>query len=738
MDRRARGGVDVRPGRCDVSATSSTAADFTEMFCTAMREAGVPTSDEIHADGRLHRVHVEGDSIGSRNGWYVLHSDDPPAGAFGSWRTGVSDTWCAAASSDLTATEWERWIRKAGQSRHRQAEAQRHRQEQARERSARLWAKSRTADPGHPYLRRKGADPHGLRQLGDRLLIPVRGPDGTLLGLQRIGPDGLKRFIAGTEVRGSYHAIGTPDGVLIVAEGYATAATIHEATGHAVAVAFNCGNLTPVAKALRNKLGADVRIIIAADNDRDTEGNPGLTAATEAARTVGGLLATPIFDTGEEGSDFNDLAHLRGAEVVVERIGAASQPEPGHVETPLKWPKPLAAEAFHGPAGEFVRVVEPHSEADPTALLTGFLVMAGNAIGDGPHLCVEADEHPGRLFGVWVGQTAGGRKGVAQGRTRSAVVKADEVWVERVQSGLSSGEGLIQAVRDPVIEGEGDDLVVSDVGVIDKRLMVVEAEFASTLRVLGRDGNTLSPTLRNAWDSGRLQTMTKGSPSRATGAHISILGHITADELRRYLTATEAGNGFANRFLWICVRRSKALPFGGDLDPTGLDTAIADLKRAIEWAKTATTLTWAPEARPIWASVYPSLSAGRPGMLGAITSRAEAQTVRLATLYAALDRSNEIRPEHLHAALAVWDYALESARYIFGDDLGDPVADEILRALRTRPRGMTRNELRDHFQRHKSAETIGAALDLLRRRGLVDVSKVETGGRPAERWRSIG
>ena len=728
-----------------MTAKTPTLADVLSEFRSAMREAGVPTSDDICADGQLQRFHVEGDKPGSRNGWYVLHTDDPPAGACGSWRTGVSQTWCLQAGGAMSAAEHEQFRRKSERTKLllRKQEQQRH--TEARERAAYVWGNASPAASEHPYLQAKSIQVHGIRQDRGQLLIPVYGADSILRGLQYISEDGDKLFQTGTEVKGGYYPIGEPSGTLIICEGYATGATIHEATRHAVAVAFNCCNLKPVAQALQRKLGGAIQIIIAADDDQDTKGNPGVASATGAAQTIKGLLAVPTFAAGETGSDFNDLANLRGLEAVVADIEAAASLE--SVVAPItsqptrdrvpEWPEPLEPEALYGLAGEFVRTVEPHSEADPAALLTGLLAMAGNAIGCGPHLRVEADEHPGRLFVVWVGATAGGRKGTAQGRTSSAVVLADEAWAQRVQSGLSSGEGLIHAVRDPVIGGERDKLEVSDPGVIDKRLMVVEAEFASTLRILRREGNTLSPTLRNAWDSGDLQTLTKGSPTRATGAHISVIGHITAAELRHYLTATEAGNGFANRFLWICVRRSKALPFGGDLDPQGLENVTRQLRAAIEWASSTTVLTWAAETRQIWANVYPSLSEGRPGLLGAVTSRAEAQTVRLATLYAALDCSSQIMPEHLHAALAVWDYALASAKCIFGEDLGNPLADQILSALHGCPDGMTRTGLRNHFDRHKSSAEIGAALKLLSEKGLVEKSKVGTNGRPAECWRLV-
>ena len=238
------------------------------------------------------------------------------------------------------------------------------------------------------------------------------------------------------------------------------------------------------------------------------------------------------------------------------------------------WPEPLCAEALHGLAGDVVDLITPHSEADPAALLVQFLIAFGNAIGRGPCFEVEGVQHATNLFAVMVGETAKARKGTSWGRIRRLFELGDSAWVRtRVESGLSSGEGLIWAVRDP---GERHERIseggqtryeprIGDPGVADKRLLVLEEEFASTLRTMGRDGNTLSPIIRRAWDNGNLSSLVKNSPCRATGALISIIGHITAEELRRYLDRTEAGNGFANRFLFVCVRRSKMLPEGGSL-----------------------------------------------------------------------------------------------------------------------------------------------------------------------------
>jgi DNA-binding transcriptional ArsR family regulator len=415
----------------------------------------------------------------------------------------------------------------------------------------------------------------------------------------------------------------------------------------------------------------------------------------------------------------------------------------------LEWPAPMAPEAFHGLPGEFVRLVDPHTEADPAGLLVQFLVAVGSVIGRRPYFVAEADKHHLNLFAAMVGASAKGRKGTSWGHIRNALADVDETWPERVVHGLSSGEGLIWAVRDPITQRQPvkekgrvtdyEDVLV-DPGVEDKRLLVVEGEFATALRVLGREGNILSAVVRNAWDTGDLRTLTKNSPAKATGAHISIIGHVTRDELLRYLGTTEAANGFANRFLWVCVRRSKVLPDGGRLHEVDMAPFVRRLRAAVEFARSVGELRRDEEARAIWHEVYPELSEGKPGLLGAVIARAEAQVMRLACLYAVLDMSTVVRREHLLAALAVWDYCEASARFIFGDALGDPVADEILRALRQAgEEGMTRTAIRENlFQRNMPARRIQRALSVLVEAGLVSVERVtDTGGRPAEIFRAI-
>jgi hypothetical protein len=399
----------------------------------------------------------------------------------------------------------------------------------------------------------------------------------------------------------------------------------------------------------------------------------------------------------------------------------------------------MDGEAFQGLAGEVVAAIEPHSEADPVAILIQFLAFAGNIMGRTAYYRVEDDRHHANLFAVLVGESSKARKGTSLGRVRAISKIADERWIdEREKGGLSSGEGLVNEVRDERRElnkkKEGREEIV-DAGVPDKRLMVVEAEFASALAVMERAGNTLSPIIRRAWDGDKLSTMTKHSPLRATGAHISIIGHITIHELRARLTRTEAGNGFANRFLFALVKRSKELPFGGSLDDSVTLALGERLREKVERAKTVGRVDLTDAAQEKWRAVYGELSAAQPGLLGAVVARGEAQVVRLALIYTLLDGAVQIDVPHLKAALAVWEYCEASAAFVFGDLLGDPVADEIMRALQhAGSEGMTRTAIRDLFGRNRSGDRIGAALALLATRGRARMGTRKTSGHPAEVW----
>lgn len=396
------------------------------------------------------------------------------------------------------------------------------------------------------------------------------------------------------------------------------------------------------------------------------------------------------------------------------------------------WPT-IDAAAFRGLAGDFVATVEPHTEADPVGLLVDILVSFGNAVGAGPHAVADSSAHPARLNAVLVGETSRARKGTARANVRAVLELADPQWSEhRVMGGLASGEGLIAAVADPDEAGNG--------GTTDKRLLVVESELARVLAAAGREGSTVSPIVRDAWDTGRLRVMTRKEPLVATGAHISIIGHVTREELRRRLTETESANGFANRFLFCCVRRSKLLPSGGNLTDAERSGLAKRVSEALVAARRFGRLGRTSDAEERWAEIYAEMAEADPGgLVGAVTARAEAQALRLSLIYALLDRSPVITADHVDAGYAIWRFAEASARYVFGDSVGDEVVDRLLAGLRAAgPPGLDGTAMRDLFGRHVSGERLDQARRALEERGLAITTTEPTGGRPRTITRTTG
>jgi hypothetical protein len=407
-------------------------------------------------------------------------------------------------------------------------------------------------------------------------------------------------------------------------------------------------------------------------------------------------------------------------------------------DEPEPWPE-LDPAALSGLPGQIVETIAPKSEADPAAILFHVLPAAGALIGPGPHARVEYTRHPARFFVEVVGQTSKSRKGTAWSTPNELCRSVDPDWRLIVASGLSSGEGLIYHVRDPIygVNKKGMRKLL-DAGVSDKRLLIVESELAGAFARMLREGNSLTAVLRDAWDHGHLSTLTKQSPLRATGAHVNIVGHITEADLREYLTSTQMANGFGNRFLFCCAKRARLLPDGAAVDDLNLGPLVVALRRVLEASQPITVMRRDPEAAERWREVYPVLSRERDGLVGALLARGEAQVLRLSVLYALLDRSAEIRVAHLEAALAVWAYAEQSVLYLFAGRLGHPVADTILAALDARSR-MTRTEISDLFNRNVPAQQIEEALRMLERAGLARrvPPDRETPGRPAEVWERI-
>jgi predicted transcriptional regulator len=403
----------------------------------------------------------------------------------------------------------------------------------------------------------------------------------------------------------------------------------------------------------------------------------------------------------------------------------------------------LSEKALLGLAGAVVRKIEPHTEADNAALLIQFLAGFGSLIGKTAYFQVGADKHFTKMNAVIVGASSRARKGTSWSEVERLLIRVDESFQDCIQNGLSSGEGLIYHVRDErtekkpiktkgIITSYQDEIV--DAGATEKRAFVIEPEFARVLQSMKREGNTLSSVIRQAWDTDRLRVMTK-NPVKATEAHVSIVGHITEIELIRNLDETESANGFANRFNWICAKRSKYLPDGGNLAENDLNEIVRCLSETVTFARQTEQMKRDGEANQLWRQEYKRLSDGYGGLLGSVTSRATAQVIRLACLYALLDCSDIIQLKHLEAALAVWQYCEDSAKYIFGISSGDKVADEIFTALQSSEAGLTKTEISNHFNRNRTAKEIEAALQTLLELERIEKVEEKTQGRPREIFR---
>ncbi|MEZ4601432.1 MAG: DUF3987 domain-containing protein [Syntrophotaleaceae bacterium] len=375
-------------------------ADLFEAGRTAAESVGIQWRP-VPADGRWHKVPVEGKGSSNSAGRIKLFPDGE-GGHVWNHVSGEQTTFWVRSESRLDQAE-QLARRKRLEELRRQAVAERQRMaKEAAEISAKLWERARDVDAKHAYVVAKGIKPSGAKQLRGSLLIPVRNSAGALKGLQFIGPDGAKKFKTGTEIAGNYHGIGKPkDKTVVVCEGWATGCTLHEATGHAVAVAFNAGNLLPVCQALRSKYPA-WRLVIVADDDHATPGNPGIAKSTEAARAVGGLLAVPDFSGTERGgkdTDSNDLARLSGMEAVrlcVERAASPiSEPPPDQENTTEAKPdsegdgieRPLLFDESRTPdippellpswLGEFAGAVARNTQTPPAmAVLLGLAAVA--------------------------------------------------------------------------------------------------------------------------------------------------------------------------------------------------------------------------------------------------------------------------------------------------------------------------------------------------------------------------
>jgi hypothetical protein len=409
------------------------------------------------------------------------------------------------------------------------------------------------------------------------------------------------------------------------------------------------------------------------------------------------------------------------------------------------WPV-LGDAAYYGLAGKVVKALLPETEASPTALLLQYLASFGNMVGRTPFIRMANANHYPNIFALIAGRTARSRKGTSGQDIRVVAERTDPDWTrDNVKSGISSGEGIIEMVRDARYEMDkkSQTLVCVDPGVPDKRLLLDEREFSSALSKMKQDTNIVSRILREAWDCYPpvLSTRTKHKPSVATEPLISVVAHITLDELRQKLDGLSITDGFGNRFLYACVDRSKLLPLGGNMDSAVLDALGKETAAAVRAAQMLGQLTIADEAKPVWVKAYTETEQVEltSGLIDHLTARAAPQMLRLALLYALLDGSPQIKVPHIEAAQALWQFCEASARHIFNNLSSDRVADTIMRELEdARPDGLSRREIiQDVCGRNVHAFEIREALKKLEAAGRARCVKQKAGsgpGRSRETW----
>jgi hypothetical protein len=402
------------------------------------------------------------------------------------------------------------------------------------------------------------------------------------------------------------------------------------------------------------------------------------------------------------------------------------------------WPV-MGLPAHRGVLGDYIKAVSPFTEADDAGVLLHLLAMAGRMIG--PDVLVEfgAEKHPAKVWPLVVGDTSRGRKGTAEGVARRLF---ERVHLTRPmpfpEANISSGEALIWAVRDDRAETgkDGKEHVVP--GVADKRQLFIESEFASPLRVARRESSILSGVMRQAWGQDSLSQVAKKEPANcASGAHISIIGHITPDELRKEMRALDLSNGFLNRFLLCMVRRARHLPLGPPITDEMVDPFVTRIVSAVDkaWEDAGSWALDEPAAR-LYTAWYDwnSRREDMPQRVSDLMARAEAYIPRLALIYAVLDSSRTIQAMHIESALAIVEYAEDSAGYLFGDGTTAQSVDERLLAWLTEihPEPLSRTEI-TRADRSIKAHDLDDAVSSLTRRGLIaTVKQPPTGtGRPA-------
>ena len=402
-----------------------------------------------------------------------------------------------------------------------------------------------------------------------------------------------------------------------------------------------------------------------------------------------------------------------------------------------EWPT-LSKEALYGFAGDFVSLAVSESEADPAAVLITLLTrfsaeIYGFANGKGAYLLIGDTRHAPRIFTIICGNSSKARKGTSsqpvirlfkRDLCDPAVLSNLNLLPPAKLSGgpLSSGEGLGFQLSDNSPDDSSGD----------KRLFIMDEELASGLSCTKREGNTLSMAIRTFWDGGTYAPLTKSNQVKVTGAHLCIVSHITQSELTNLFSTVQMTNGFGNRFLWICAKRPKLVALPRPMPTEELGKLQLRLWELVKKAQDTGKVSLTPKSIKRWYEVYPTLTQESQGLFGAITARAEAQTIRLSLIYALLDGKKEIEVQHINSALALWNYASDSARVLFHDRAVDPLEQKILNLLKKG--SLTSTELSNAFNRNIPKEKLQGVLIKLEASSQITITKEPTNGRPIIRF----
>ena len=392
-----------------------------EQLIDAMRGAGLEPPEHIHLDGKLHRFKsgTKGQGKGGdKPGWYVVYGDGVPAGRFGCWRSGVEVTWRAEIGRKLSPAEEMANARRMTEAKAARDAEQARQYEVASSTVETIWSSAQGASPEHPYLQRKGIGVHGARVTGDgRLVVPLYGQDGQLSTLQYIAHDGTKLYHPGGQTGGKFWMIGTADepGSIYIAEGFATAATIHEATHRPVVVAYSASNLVPVTGSMREMYGQAQDIVIVADNDASGVGQryAEQASAKHGARFIIPPVEGDANDYAQAGGDLRDLLIPEASgDWLIHADDFSAQPAP--ISWLVKgWVQDHALIMVHGPSGggkTFVVLDWCLRMASGMSEWCGLKVKPGNVVylaGEGHHglrgrIAAWKSQHSAGTLSMWL------------------------------------------------------------------------------------------------------------------------------------------------------------------------------------------------------------------------------------------------------------------------------------------------------------------------------------------------